>query len=77
MTSARVRGHSLIDPFVVPIGRRDKAWCTCGWLSDPLDSDRARRQAHREHKDRVLARPGGVDEVQTARITIDPNGGDS
>lgn len=54
MNVTRLAGHSLPDEgriyensYRVSEGR---AVCSCGWTSEPLGSDNARRVAHREHK---------------------------
>lgn len=58
-----VKGHTLraeglgyrkpgIDD---PWSRGMRGSCSCGEYSDPLNSDRARKRWHREHKQAVLA----------------------
>jgi hypothetical protein len=55
----RVKGHTLANEGAIIDEHgywhsNGPARCTCGWESEVLDSDGARRRAHRTHKYRLL-----------------------
>lgn len=62
-----VKGHTLVDEGVGhdAFGRRqsldvcDRGKCSCGELSGPLPSMRARRRWHRQHKAEIQAQRQG------------------
>ena len=51
----RVKGHTLIAEGKPFTKWADRAMCSCGAMSDPLPSDRARIRWHTAHKQEVIA----------------------